>query len=530
MVMCSDPDYRHYSGKKRDYFRSTKDLKLKKQWIQIISSAKMKRRCRQCGQGCLLVTGIFLIATGVTIFICFESIYTGILSEALKFTPDSPTFKAWRTNDPPLIMEIFMFNWTNADQVYNSSVKPEFEEIGPYRFKEIKEKVYIRWHEHNHTVSFLTNHTYYFDYENSVRNLSDVITTINAVPLTVAYKARDFSYWAQKAISMGLSSISKLYVTKTVGELLFEGFEEPILSTLSKMPMLRVQDKFGIFYGRNGTVGQEGSFSMSYKTDENFGKIVTWNGRNRTDFYEGRCNEIRGSAGEFYPFDRPKDKLVLYSSQLCKYAELEYDQEVEVKGVRGYNYLADNIFDNGTTRPENSCFCSQGGCIPSGVFNVSTCRDGSPSFLSFPHFYAADPSYRAAMKGMRPDREKHQFYITMEPKSAIVMNIQATMQLNMLLQPIPNIRLYKNVPRIFVPIFYFTQSVRLTDEIAVSLRLIQNLPVYSNYFFYVLVGLGCISIVTALCSCFCCSKTEDYAVDDAEQKKTMYQLVPVKER
>lgn len=48
---------------------------------------------------------------------------------------------------------------------------------------------------------------------------------------------------------MGLSSISSLHVTKTAGEILFDGYEEPILSTLSLIPMLNVQDRFGIFYG-----------------------------------------------------------------------------------------------------------------------------------------------------------------------------------------------------------------------------------------------------------------------------------------
>lgn len=34
-----------------------------------------------------------------------------------------------------LYLDIYMFNWTNADQVHNRSVKPHFEELGPYVFK-----------------------------------------------------------------------------------------------------------------------------------------------------------------------------------------------------------------------------------------------------------------------------------------------------------------------------------------------------------------------------------------------------------
>ncbi|CAH1112790.1 unnamed protein product [Psylliodes chrysocephalus] len=471
--------------------------------VYLDQSSKMKRRRRQIGQICLLLAGIILISAGVSIFVFFESIYEFILREALRFAPTSQAYLAWQTNDPPLRMDIYVFNWTNPEEIGNPDVKPEFEEVGPYTFKEIKEKINITWHEHNSTISYAYKKLYFYDEENSVRKLNDVISTINIVPLTIGYKIRHASWWTKRVISATLSSVSSLYVTKNVSQILFEGYEEPILGTLSKFPFLNVQDKFGIFYGKNNTMGQEGFFSMHYANDEDFGKILTWNFKNRTEFYEGHCNDIRGSSGEFYPINRKRDKLILYSDQLCKYAEFEYVEDVVIKGVKGYKYTADNIFDNGTTRPENACFC-KGECLPSGVFNVSACRDNSPSFLSFPHFYQADPYYTDAIKGMRPDKTKHEFYITIEPKSGIIMDIQLVMQINMLLQPIRSVRLYEKVPKVFLPLFYIKQNVNLKDDIASSLKIIQNFPEYCNYTFYILVGLGCLSIFWAFCSCFWC--------------------------
>nr|CAH7721426.1 unnamed protein product [Callosobruchus chinensis] len=157
----------------------------------------------------------------------------------------------------------------------------------------------------------------------------------------------------------------------------------------------------------------------------------------------------------------------------------------------------------GTNRPENTCFC-KGECIPSGVFNVSACRQNSPSFLSFPHFYAADPYYTDLVRGMQPDRNKHQFYIIIQPKSGIVMEIYARMQVNMLLQPVNHIRLYEKVPKVFIPLFYFTQTVHLRDELAANLRMIQSMPDYANYLMLILCLLGLISICWALCSFFWC--------------------------
>lgn len=86
---------------------------------------------------------------------------------------------------------------------------------------------------------------------------------------------------------------------------------------------------------------------MSTLNDERFGRILTWNNNNRTNYYEGSCGDIRGSAGEFYPMDRTKDAIEIFSSELCKNAVLKYEQEVEIRGVKGYKYSARDLFDNG---------------------------------------------------------------------------------------------------------------------------------------------------------------------------------------
>lgn len=94
-------------------------------------------------------------------------------------------------------------------------------------------------------------------------------------------------------------------------------------------------------------MGTEGVFSMSYLNDDNFGKILTWNYKNHTNYYEGSCGDIRGSAGEFYPSDRKRDSIEIFSSELCKNAILKYDEDVEINGVKGYKYSARDLFDNG---------------------------------------------------------------------------------------------------------------------------------------------------------------------------------------
>ncbi|KAF7273084.1 hypothetical protein GWI33_014178 [Rhynchophorus ferrugineus] len=464
----------------------------------------MTRRRRQLMQLCLLFGGIFLITTGLFIFVYLESIYEHILNEALKFTPTSDTYKAWRTNDPPLDLDLYLFNWTNPEDITNPNIKPHFEEVGPYRVKEVKEKTNITWHD-NGTISYGFKKLYFYDPKNSIRIMEDdVVTTINTVPLTVAYQARNFSTFIKALISISMGSISRLYVRKTSKEILFDGYEDSILNLLSNIPLLKVQRKFGIFYGRNDTIDPNSIQSMHIKNDQNFGKQLTWNYKNRTNFYQGHCSDVRGSAGEFYPLNIKKSKIVLYSSELCKYAELEFVREEIIKGVLGYRFTGDNIFDNGTTRPENRCFCVDG-CIPSGVLDVSACRQNSPTFLSFPHFHAADPYYTDMISGMKPNRSRHEFYIVIEPKSGIIMEISANMQMNMLLQPVSGLRLYRNMPKIFIPVFYLAQTIELKDDLAFNLRIIQGFPDYLRYssFFFIMSGVSLIVWVVCLLFNFC---------------------------
>lgn len=174
---------------------------------------------------------------------------------------------------------------------------------------------------------------------------------------------------------------------------------------------------------------------MHTKNDDKFGTLLTWNHKNTTNFYSDSCNTIKGGAGEFYPTDRTRDHITLYSSEMCSYTQLDYEGDVDIKGVQAYKYAPLHLFDNGNyswpffsrinfvssvflghTVPETKCFCKDE-CIPSGVLDISACREDSPIFLSLPHFYGADPYYTNIIDGLKPEKDKHEFYITLEPVS-----------------------------------------------------------------------------------------------------------------
>lgn len=241
-----------------------------------------------------------------------------------------------------------------------------------------------------------------------------------------------------------------LTVTKTVGELLFDGYNDPILRTLKtlNLPQFKVPfSKFGWFVERNNTPTFDGRFEIRTGQDDikTVGLMTQWNYSNKTKFYRDGCSQVNGTSGELWPVDMdPTADITLFISDLCHSLTLDYEQEHTRFGVTGSRWVAGKkVFDNGEAYPENACYCTgpQSSCpdLLTGVQNISDCRFGAPVFASFPHFYLADPAYVKGVSGMEPNRSKHLFSLALEPHTGIPLEVEARLQINILLQPIDGI-------------------------------------------------------------------------------------------
>lgn len=59
-----------------------------------------------------------------------------ILLQILTLSPSSKNYDMWKETPIPMYFKFYMFNWTNPDEFNTlSSVKPRFEEMGPYVFR-----------------------------------------------------------------------------------------------------------------------------------------------------------------------------------------------------------------------------------------------------------------------------------------------------------------------------------------------------------------------------------------------------------
>lgn len=126
------------------------------------------------------------------------------------------------------------------------------KEIGPYRFREIRDKKNITFNDHNSTVSYRTISTFYFDEDGSNGTLDDNITQLNIVAVGASAQALTFDYTKRKLVSLGLNMYEQeLVTTKTARELLFEGYEDNMLS-IGREGLIQGFDPKDIPYDRVG--------------------------------------------------------------------------------------------------------------------------------------------------------------------------------------------------------------------------------------------------------------------------------------
>lgn len=244
-----------------------------------------------------------------------------------------------------------------------------------------------------------------------------------------------------------------------------------------KVPM----DKFGWFYKRNGTSWSDGDLLMETGTTDvnHLGRIVTWNGNNRTEAYEGKCGEVRGSADGLFPpgLSKTSDIIAIFSTDLCRSLQFKKKEELDHLGIPAIKFqLEEDIFANGTVCPDNTCF---GNNLRTGVQNVTQCKVKSPAFVSRPHFHLADPYYAEQFQyGVHPDPELHESSFWLEPQSSIPIKVEMRLQLNILLQSVPGMEyLFKDLQQVMFPVMWFDSVAAVPEEMAGSLRLLISLPV-----------------------------------------------------
>lgn len=444
--------------------------------------------------------GTFFLALGLALGIIWPYICDQLSKEKLQLDKKSINYKLWLHTPIPMYLEVYMFNFTNSKEfLKNKSVIPNFEEIGPFVFQEVHDRVNLTWND-DYTVTYNQTRTWTFHPEMSP-SLTTKITNLNVVVATVGYMTRT-GKWYDRFVNWLINFEEQFIVTKPASEWLFDGIDDKLLdimNTLKNVTKIPIPyKKFAWFYGRNLSASYDGVFRMNTGTDDIYrlGNIVEWNHMKKTDYYQDDCAVVNGTSGEIFPpMKNLQETVSLFVPDVCSTISLKYVEPTSVEGLSGYKYIGDSsVFDNGTVYPEKKCFCT-GECVPSGARNISSCRFGAPVFVSYPHFYLGDKSYLNAVTGMKPNKTEHEFILKVDPVTGIPLEVRAQLQINLLIQPYSRYSMFKQIPKMFVPMMWFRQRARITPDLASQGSLLHILPVAGLCLFYALAGIGLTIII-----------------------------------
>lgn len=291
--------------------------------------------------------------------------------------------------------------------------------------------------------------------------------------------SNNLGFMIQKTISLVLTiGAYKPFVSVTADELVF-GYDDTLVALAHRFypKNKRPASKMGLLIQRNGTLKETHTIFTGTNMTE-FGLINRLNGLDHLPYWKNKpCNNIMASEGSFFP---PRDVtgndiLYIYDKDVCRILPIQYRGPTIKHGIRVDLYTpADDVFNSSSS--DNQCFHSSNDkCVPQGLQYIGPCQSDAPIYLSFPHFYKADPTLLDAVDGLKPDPEKHETYFKIQPKLGVPLEGKVRVQLNIKVERARNVETVKNFPSIVYPIMWVEEGIEeLTPEIRTWIYLAIN--------------------------------------------------------
>ncbi|KAH8262158.1 hypothetical protein KR038_004698 [Drosophila bunnanda] len=468
--------------------------------------------CRCCGEtqrkAWVFGLGSLFLVLGILTVVFWPNLADSLVEDGLTLKPGTDAYDSWLEAPIPIYLSFYMFNWTNPEEIRNKNVKPNFVEMGPYTFLEKHKKENYTFFD-NATVAYYERRTWFFDPERSNGTLDDLVTAAHAITATVADEMRNQRKIVKKIINFMLNHEGgELYTTKPVGEWIFDGYQDNLTDFLNLFNTSMIDipyTRFGWLADRNESLTYDGLFTIHTGTDDisNLGRLTHWNSKPETGFYEMPCGVVNGTTGDLFPPKmNVKDEITIFATDACRFMNLRPQGTYENHGLTATKWVGtEETLDSGENYPNQACFCDPvrfDECPKTGVVECKACRDKAPIYSSFPHFYLADQSYIDAVSGMKPEKDKHEFFLAVEPTTGVPVQVHGRIQINMMIEPDDDFDIYRGVPKVLMPMFWFDQYAELSSELASKAKLAINLSSYGLIFGYCLIGFASVFLVTGV--------------------------------
>ncbi|KAI4486284.1 hypothetical protein M0802_012389 [Mischocyttarus mexicanus] len=479
----------------------------------------------------LMALGLIGLATGCLIFICQP--YDLLFQFKVTFGKGGEIFEFWRKPDVDIFLKVYLFNITNHEEYLSGKdSKLNFQEVGPYVYKEYMEHGNIKFNSNN-TVSVTPLHPLVYVPELSNGTEEDILILPNIALLSITNVMREASYFTRWGLNMLIHQTdSNPLVAMTAKEFMF-GYESTLVTLGNKvMPAWIKFDKLGLI---DRMYDFDGDYETIYTGETDIkmtGLIDKYNGNVDLPYWTGKCANIHGASDgtKFPTYIQPNDTLLFFRKSLCRSAHMTRTGEKIVKGLYAYKYkFMENEMDNGAYNKENKCFCREGRCLPPGLIDVTACYYGFPIALSFPHFYKSHPSLLEAVNGLKPDPEKHESYFYIQPQSGLPVDLAFRFQINMAFQEIGHMARVEKFSNSVLPLLWFEIGMKeLPSHRNMLFYIYLNvLPILQEVFIYLTFILGIVFLIWSVVKILLyrpkeSSITGEWFEDEMEKKRLQF--------
>lgn len=103
----------------------------------------------------------------------------------MKLKPGSDAYSTWLDPPAPIYVNFYFFHVTNAQQFLVGSARLHVSQIGPYVYREIRNKTEVELINDGATIRYREQKWYVFDANRSCGSENDMFTTVN-IPLVVS--------------------------------------------------------------------------------------------------------------------------------------------------------------------------------------------------------------------------------------------------------------------------------------------------------------------------------------------------------
>lgn len=467
-----------------------------------------------------------ILVLSIVMLAMFPTIYKAVLKKEITLDKGTLASEIWKDIPIPIYERLYFFNITNKDAFIKGKEPLSVAEVGPYTYKSRWVKKDPEWHSDS-TVSYKEIRTYHFVPDLSNGTEDDEIYTLNGPMIIATSIVKDYDVKMKTLFSILLGIFGEdVIIKKSIRQLAYDGYEDIIIKVA---PLLKpdIPFKDGIFswlYGKNAT--DDGLFTVFTGSDDpsrtNF--IKKWNGKEKLSFWKGdECNCLNGTSIEIGPpIHKDQESYSFFQSIFCRSLTYNYTEDKTYFDILAKRFRpTHSLFANKTENPDNYCF-EMGNEYPSGVLDISTCQFGAPVFISFPHFYMADPSFLTSVNGMDPSDEKHGSALDVETITGISIGAKLRFQINVELSKIEGIVQTYNVRNGIFPLLWVEISLEIDESLANYLKAkTRNPKIIAYSVFGILTGV-CTVTAIALIVILCLRNPDDDddPLLDAAQKES----------